>query len=52
MPPLLRAEIPDYEVSISCTRIEDSVRGHLIGFRADRAMEEGVVQEIPQFTAP
>ena len=37
------------ERSISCTRIEDSVRGHLIGFRADRAMEEGVVQEIPQW---
>ena len=37
------------ERSISCTTLEDSVRGHLIGFRADRAMEEGRVQEIPPF---
>ena len=25
---------------LACTRLEDSVRGHLIGFRADPAMEE------------
>jgi predicted dehydrogenase len=35
------------EPSISCTSIEDSIRGHLIGFRADVAMEEGRVVEIP-----
>lgn len=35
------------EPSIALTTIEDSVRGHLIGFRADRSMEEGRVMEIP-----
>ncbi len=33
--------------SIACTNLEDSIRGHLIGFRADVAMEEGRVVEIP-----
>ncbi len=28
--------------SISCTNLEDSIRGHLIGFRADAAREQGV----------
>jgi len=32
------------EPSISCTSIEDSINGHLIGFRADRAMERGSVE--------
>lgn len=31
------------EPSLACTRIEDSVNGHLTGFLADRAMEEGRV---------
>lgn len=34
------------ETSISCTRIEDSINGHLIGFSADRAMEEKRVVEL------
>ena len=29
--------------SLACTRIEDSVNGHLTGFLADEAMEKGVV---------
>ena len=29
--------------SISCTSLRDSIRGHLIGFRADTAMEQGSV---------
>ena len=33
--------------SLSCTTIEDSVRGHLIGFRADRARETRTVQLVP-----
>ncbi|MFH0964451.1 MAG: Gfo/Idh/MocA family oxidoreductase [Planctomycetota bacterium] len=33
--------------SISCTSIEDSVNGHLIGFCADKAMEEKCVVDIP-----
>jgi len=33
--------------SISCTSIEDSVYGHLIGFRADKAMEERRVLDLP-----
>ncbi len=33
--------------SISCTSIDDSVSGHLMGFRADRAREEGRGIEIP-----
>lgn len=32
--------------SPACTCIEDSVHGHLIGFRADRAMAERKVQEL------
>ncbi len=32
--------------SISCTSLEDSVRGHLIGYRADQAMQAGQVIEI------
>jgi len=35
------------ECSIACTNLEDSIRGHLIGFRADVAMEEGKVVDIP-----
>ena len=31
------------ETSVSCTRIEDSVNGHLMGFCADRAMDEARV---------
>ena len=38
----LRGETP----SISSTRLEDSVSGHLMGFCADRAMEEGRVVEL------
>ena len=34
--------------SISCTRIEDSINGHLVGFRADRAMAERRVVDIPR----
>jgi len=30
--------------SISCTSLEDSINGHLIGYRADRAMENGAVE--------
>ena len=33
-------------LSISSTAIEDSISGHLIGFCADRAMEEGRTVEI------
>ena len=33
--------------SISCTTIEDSINGHLVGFRADAAMEERRVMDIP-----
>ncbi len=40
---LLRGE----ERSISCTTLEDSVRGHLIGFLADRSMEQGMSLAIP-----
>ncbi len=39
--------VRDGETSISSTTLEDSVYGHLVGFRADRAMEENKVQEIP-----
>lgn len=41
---LVRGEQP----SISTTTLADSVNGHLIGFRADLAMEEGRVVTIPQ----
>jgi len=34
--------------SIGCTRLEDSVYGHLIGFRADQSRETGSVVEIPE----
>ncbi len=40
----LRGEKP----SISCTSLEDSVSGHLIGFRADRAMKQGRVELLDQ----
>ncbi len=33
--------------SISCTSLEDSVYGHLLGFRADQSMQEHKVVEIP-----
>ena len=33
--------------SISCTSIDDSVNGHLVGFRADEAMRERRVVDIP-----
>ena len=36
------------ETSLSSTTLNDSVYGHLTGFRADRAMEQCNVQEIPQ----
>jgi len=36
------------EPSISCTSLEDSIYGHLIGFRADRSRREGEVMEIEQ----
>lgn len=40
----IRGEAP----SISCTTIEDSINGHLVGFRADRAMAERRVVDIPR----
>jgi predicted dehydrogenase len=40
----LRGEEP----SISCTTIEDSVSGHLIGFRADRAMKQERVEHLDE----
>lgn len=44
---LVRGEQP----SISTTTLADSVNGHLIGFCADRAMEEGRVVTLAQATA-
>ncbi len=41
---VVRGETP----SISCTSIEDSVNGHLIGFCADQAMETQQVTAIPE----
>lgn len=41
---VVRGEAP----SLSTTSLEDSVYGHLLGFYADRAMEEGRVLELPQ----
>lgn len=38
----LRGEPP----SISCTSLEDSVAGHLIGFRADKALQNRSLEEI------
>ena len=35
-------------VSLSCTRIDDSVNGHLIAYCADRSMEERRVVEVTQ----
>jgi predicted dehydrogenase len=35
------------DISISTTSIEDSVYGHLIGFRADRSMQEHRVLDVP-----
>jgi hypothetical protein len=32
--------------SISCTSIEDSVNGHLVGFAADRSVEENKIIEL------
>jgi predicted dehydrogenase len=43
---VLRGEKP----SISCTTIEDSINGHLVGFRADRAMQAGVVETLSRPT--
>jgi len=34
------------ETSISCTRIDDSINGHLVGFCADDAMEKRQVVEL------
>jgi len=42
---LVRGEAP----SPATTTLVDSVNGHLIGFRADQALEEGRVVEIPQW---
>ena len=39
---LVRGEAP----SLSTTEIEDSITGHLLGFGADRAREEGCVVEV------
>jgi hypothetical protein len=36
------------EPSISCTTLEDSVASHLMGFCADRSMEERRVVDIPR----
>ncbi|MHC4883680.1 MAG: Gfo/Idh/MocA family protein [Planctomycetota bacterium] len=40
---VLRGEEP----SISCTTIEDSVYGHLTGFRAEQSRKEGEMMELP-----
>ena len=40
---VLRGEEP----SISCTSLEDSIAGHLIGFRADSAMRNNKVELLP-----
>lgn len=37
----------DGETSISSTTLEDSLNGHLVGFRADMAMEQRSIQQIP-----
>ncbi len=38
--------------SISSTTLDDSLYGHLVGFRADRAMEERRVVDVPATDAP
>ena len=38
----------DEPTSVSCTTIEDSIHGHLIGFGADRAMEEHRVVDLEE----
>ncbi|HBN84281.1 MAG TPA: hypothetical protein DDZ89_10585, partial [Clostridiales bacterium] len=35
--------------SISTTSLEDSLYGHMIGFEADRAMNESTIAKIPEF---
>jgi hypothetical protein len=40
----IRGESP----SISCTSLEDSIYGHLIGFGADQSRREGRVIEITE----
>lgn len=35
-----------YQPSISCTRLEDSINGHLIGFSADKSMEENRIVKL------
>lgn len=32
--------------SISCTSIDDSISGHLLGFLADKALEEGKIEKV------
>jgi hypothetical protein len=34
------------EVSVSCTKIQDSIYGHLCVYKADEAMEKCAVQDI------
>ena len=34
------------ETSISCTKIQDSIYGHLCVFKADESLDDGVVKEI------
>ena len=41
------ARIAGEPTSISSTRLEDSLFGHLVGFRADSAMEHGRIEKIP-----
>ena len=33
--------VRDNEMSVSCTSIEDSMKGHLTVFRADKSMKNG-----------
>ncbi|MBE5739391.1 MAG: Gfo/Idh/MocA family oxidoreductase [Clostridiales bacterium] len=42
---MLRKEKP----SISCTKIQDSIYGHLCVYKADESMEDGVIKEIKEF---
>jgi len=32
--------------SLSCTTLEDSINGHMIGFSADKSMEENRIVEL------